>query len=661
MTTLRKQLRDRNWVRNSFLVNSDEMDEIDVRNRTFTTARFSFSDTTLGGSLAINPPPQFTRNADLTSPSIFDPKPGKASLTPSSATKGVGRYYHEAIAENSRIVSMRFGVPEFNSLTTFFTGFYNSDMGTLARTGRGNGLIYNFSRAVGYVLPLLSAPIFFISLIGNIERYLSMRPSSKYYYLKPTMPMYWNAVQGIVNYIAVNKGIIPRFLNGDTVNKVDSRYAFTANDIAQFSRLLPEIMMEEGGINVYAMATRAQRLARRMYKTMEQKYEAAAGQGNVNASQVAILNDINQNGLGVDQSGRTPSRTFAAYLEDWLKSSPSKQKTSNSKAADGAPAPDMSTESIPQSSSDVDGFTSFLNAELDDGSAFIAFRVDNDGAVQESFSNTAQESELQGKINNMSGGSRSTNFSFAGGNIGDGLVAQTVQGAIGAVKNVITGLADGVGMSGLAALGGAAFVDIPKHWQSSNAQLPRMNYKFRLVSPYGNKISQLFNLYVPLSMILAAALPLSTGKQSYTSPFILELYDRGHAQTRLGIIDSLSITRGVGNLGFNNSGEAMAIDVSFSVLDLSTVMHMPLGRGFSLTNPLSSIFDDSNSFTDYMAILGSLSLTEQIYTWDKLKLDLTRQMANMNSWFSKAHAANFIGDLWPARMASIFYTGLVNR
>ena len=54
---------------------------------------------------------------------------------------------------------------------------------------------------------------------------------------------------------------------------------------------------------------------------------------------------------------------------------------------------------------------------------------------------------------------------------------------------------------------------------------------------------------VPLSMLLAGALPKSTGKHSYDAPFLVEIYDKGKAQTRLGIIDSISITRGVGRLG----------------------------------------------------------------------------------------------------------------
>ena len=68
-------------------------------------------------------------------------------------------------------------------------------------------------------------------------------------------------------------------------------------------------------------------------------------------------------------------------------------------------------------------------------------------------------------------------------------------------------------------------------------------------------------------MLLAGILPLSTGKASYTSPFLCQLYDRGRLQIRLGMIESLSITRGTTNLAFDKHGQALGIDVTFSVVE----------------------------------------------------------------------------------------------
>lgn len=690
MATSPQKVSDSDWVRQAFLVPFSAQQDIDQRNRSFSTNRFKFGNTQLGGSLAINPPAQFTPNADPRVPGLFIQLDSDGNpITPNPDHGSYGRYYGEVIEENSRIISMRFGVPTFNSLTTFFTGFYNSDAGVLARTGRGNSLLYNIGKAAGYVVPLFSMPLLLISLGGNIIRFLLQKPSSKYYYLKPTMPLYWNAVQSMVNAIAVNKGMVPRAFSGnnDTVNFLDGRYPFKEADLQNFASKMPDIIYENGQINVYAMATRYQRLSRKLYRYMEETYDATAT-ANSGGSGFDDLYDVMTNlaghGFRIDRS-QTQSVSFQSYLDKWFdfagshpkaSSAPSQNTTTsgastttsaNTSTADAAAkdsSPSVDTELAPSGNDEsiLAKLSEFLRAELDDGSTFVSFRVDNDGPVHESFSNSVGESEVANKINSMSGQARETNFNFAGGNFSDGAIGKVLGGAVNGIKDVVSGVAAGVGMSGLAALGGSAFVDIPKHWQSSTANLPSMSYSIQLTSPYGNKISQMLNLYVPLCMLLAAALPLSTGKQSYTSPFLVELYDRGRAQTRLGIIDSISITRGTGNLGFSKSGSAMAIDVSFSVLDLSSIMHMPIIQGYNpFTNPTAGLFDDDTTFTDYMAVLGSLSLNEQVYSMDRLKLRLTRTMANMNTWFSAAHTANWLGDLAPLQLISAFMAGRVNR
>ena len=95
-----RKIRDRDWVRQSFLVGSvnndgvatSNLQDIDKKNRFFSTASFKFVDTTPGGNLAINPPPQYCRNADIKKKSIL------------VTAKPLGRYYSEAIDDNSRLI-----------------------------------------------------------------------------------------------------------------------------------------------------------------------------------------------------------------------------------------------------------------------------------------------------------------------------------------------------------------------------------------------------------------------------------------------------------------------------------------------------------------------------------------------------------------------------
>lgn len=642
---LRKRIRDADWVRQSFLVGDfnvrgekvNNLDDVDVRNRDFTTARFKFVDTTPGGNLAINAPAQFTRNADIKARGLL------------AGVNALGRYYSEAIDDNNRLVSMRFGVPDFNALTTFWTGFYNADEGTLARTGRPRGFLFKVGYVIGFVIPLLSLPLFIANLSGNAYRYLTLSPSSRYYYLRPTMHNYWSAVNTVFNRIAINKGVVPRVFSDETKKKLDNTYLFSKSDFDILKERLPDIVMDDYGISAFAIATKAQRNARRVTKAIESVMKRNGDRVDV----VAEMTKIYSAGLPVEPD---KNKTFLGYIQKWLKS----ESNVMSDATHDQKSKDQS-KLFNITESESDSFWDYVKAELDDGAAFATFRVDAEGGISESFSNQTGQPEIASKFNNISAAARSNIFNVGSGNIGDGIGSNMLEFLVGGVKDVMAGVAAGIGASGLAALGGGAFVDIPNVWTGSTAQLPRMNYTLTLTSPYGNKISQLFNIYLPLSMLLAGALPLSTGRSSYTSPFILELYDRGRAQTRLGIIDSLSITRGVSNLAFDNNGNAMAIDVAFSVVDLSSVLHMPVAQGFGLTNLTASAFGDDNSFDDYMATISGLSLHEQIYTGERVKLALTRQMVGMRQWASPGNIASFLTDNAVGRFLGIFYEGNINR
>jgi hypothetical protein len=691
------------WVRNAFLVSAKDLSDIDKKNRFFTTASLKYTDTTPGGNFAINPPPQFTSFADPKAPSR------------KSGGKGMGIYYSEAIDDHAQIIHMRFGVPQFNSLTQFFTHFYNSGAGMVARTGRSQPVLYQIGRAAGFVVSVMNWKLLAFMMVGVGLKFLANKPSTKFYYLKPAMPVYWQVVQTIVNQIAVNKGVIPRAGGAVADPKVNAtiadQYAFDDNGNQRLHDLLPDIFFDKGGIDVYALATRAKRLQRKQH----QAEHNALSDTSVNLSSAIQSLHSPQNKLTDDKRPNFPD-----YLSKWLKTSNAQPKAASD---DSSGASDASSEQLDKSQQANSGLFDFFKAELDDGSAFVSFRVDPTGPVSESFGSQAGDSPLASKINSMSSQSRETRFDAAEGNVSDNPIAKTVQGIVGSVADFVGGVGDGLGFSGMAALGGSAFVDIPKHWQSSTAELGRQTYSIQLRSAYGNPVSQLINLYLPLAMLLAGALPLATGPQSYTSPFLVELYDRGRRQVRLGIIDSLQITRGTGNLGFDENGNAMGIDVTFSVLDLSNLIYLPISQGLTdsaaqslgdlgfvggaavggvlggaagsaagpvgtavgaaggaagggaigaaalgavgtavdginnVQDSLNGLFDGDNPFADYMAVLGGMGLADQIYMFRRLKLNLTMQMAQWRSWLTPSHFASVAGELLPARLVGMFFKG----
>lgn len=706
-------IHDSDWLRQSFLLShSLEKDKspeamdaaINFKVKVFSSASFKYADTSLGGNMVINPLPQFTKYADPPVPGLFRPQ----GIEDDEA--GMGDFYSRAFDDNKRYITMTFGVPQFNSLTSFYKGFYNQHLSIAARTGRAPGFFFMAGQAAGFVIGLLSPWLVAYSVSSAFAKWASFSKSSKYYFFKPSMATYWNAVSTMANDIAVKTGFVSRvnfngFLNKEINSPNDNRDNLTAENVKEINKGIDDLLDsydpdtgESNGINVYAVATRYHRRQRAAFKALEDHYQN-------NSSPVDFGETVDDGGKVVldivskavsNPEIKNPKRSFAEYVKSWTAgSSPGAIPTGEQVGTegthwlnvpvDGVDAPTNAASGTEQTAdakltstldlvsersitekagnaSAVSGWKNFLLAELDDGAQYVSFRVEPTGDASESFSSQAGEPEIASKINSASASARSTRFSMADGNIGEGMVASAVQGVMGAVKDIAAGAAQSLGLDGLAVLGGNAFADIPKYWTSSSTDMPQMSYRIKLISPYGNRYSKFTNIWLPFTMLLAAALPLSTGRHSYTSPFLCQLYDRGRAQTRLGMITQLSVSRGVTNLAFNKIGEPMAVEVNFTVSELSNIVHMPIKQGFRpIDDALETVFEQESLYNDYIATLSSMSLAEQIYVGERLKIGLTKYMKQFDSYWSMPHAFKWFGDLAPMRVASMFANGISNR
>lgn len=661
------QVLDTDWAKYAFLI-KDEVDlegnlttvsleEIDARNRTFSSAYFKFEDTSPGGSKCINPRPQFTRYCDPSIPGMVYGR-DENRITNYRGNTGMGRFYSETLNEYGQLVYMRFGVPQFNSLTNFFTGFYNNAAATAARTGRYNdSLMFSIGKTIGKAATLVGAVVFWpvtVTLaLGRVFKFFTGQDTSKFYTFKPTMHTYWGIVNTIVNTIGVNKGLVPQGIKDansrvQTDQRVQDVYKPDPDTLENISKLLPDVFSPTGGIDVYSIATRAQRLQQRMQTAQYQQWDQT--------SATDFYGYVKK--IGQEKLDKAPGQAdgFFGFIDKYLLNTDIYvQKESSENKNTNLEMDPRSTKTTETENPVKTSWGNYIEAEMNEGGAFACFRVDYTGPVNESFSNAVGENDLTSKINGASGQSRNASFTFAGGNIGDGVVSEAIEGVMNAAKGVMEGVLEGLHISGLMSLAGNAFVDIPKHWQSSSANLPKSSYKMTFISPYGNPISQLINIYIPMAMLLAGALPLSTGRQSYTSPLICQLYDQGRSQSRLAIIDSLSFNRGTSNLGFNKANSPMAVEANFTVLDLSSIMHMPVSSAF--TDGGDGIFDDQTVYFDYMAVLGSLGLYEQ---FNKVPLALLKEaqlLRKRQALTSPAMWASLIHEKTPVGLLDVFYRG----
>lgn len=671
-TTDYQEVLDSNtgWVRNTFLLHRTIAQvKGDTGRFTIDTAQ-KFTDTTLGGNFAINPLTQYNGTTD---PIIK----GRHS-----ASTGLGRYYSETFDDNMQLAHLRFGVPEYNSLLSFFTGFYNAQASKLARTGRDGGFFYGIGSAAGYVLSLPLAP--FIAA-GRIFRFFTNSPSSSFYYFKPAMPLYWNSVNIMFNSIMVNTGLVP-WRASEEQQGIDDELKEgvpTSQDLKTYADKMNnngspiKIYEDDGTIDVYAVANRASRLLHAQVAKEREFMETAANREELRRK----IEELSNTPLEDAKSRRTLLKALDEYSASVGGSDKAPQEGGNAQSmrastagtptAAAQPVEDAETAETEEPGllkqlgigiSNMAGeavtgwakdFVEFSEAELADGSAFVTFRCDHIDTVTESFSNSTGEPGIKSQLNSASSSAREARFNFANGSI----TGTVLDGAVKAIGDMAVGALDRVGMSGIAGLAGNAFVDIPDVWEDSIANMPTAELTIPLRSTYGHPIARAQKLILPLCMWLAAALPHTAGRSSYTEPFLVQYYIKGKNQSRLGIVDSLTIERGTGNVGWTKDGHPLGIDITVSLKDLSSIMHVPIDTGYSF-NVIDDIFAEDTKFNDYMAVLGSLGLTDQIYLTKKLRLNVMRMTENLKDWVSPSRMANTLVGGTTGQMMTAFYREL---
>lgn len=683
-----RMVRDSNWVRKSFLLSGDKSDEESSIWRTWSTAYSKYVDTSLGGNFAINQLPQFTRYADLRTKGLSKDALRSKNQT-SAAMSGMGRYYSEAIDDNAQLIHMRFGTARFNSLISFFTNFYDHEAGVLAREGRVPFSFYAGKIATTIVTLPLQVVFTLFSGANAAINFFTGRPRSKFYYMVPAMALYWNRVNFMCNNIAATMGLVMRSFDQEAAAKnPDLRMTEEVNETNDYKKFgwenYGDVWKEHGQVDMFQVANRAKRKENIQRKEIE-KIIGSSDKSNISKR----IRNYYMNGTINDPGGRSTREYLKAHHESILGdmanmmsdaisnalNSMSADGTSTEASADGSSSQlassDVKQDLYTKVSRDADDNTAIVpgaignkfklaesfSADWAEGSQFVTFRVDSQGPVSESFSNSFQQSQIQQRMNQISSTASELRFSAANGNLGIPGVDQLIQLA----TNVVTGGLDAIGFDSLIALAGQALVDIPQYYESSSTQFPSSNYNIELRAWSGNKICIFSQLIVPTVMLLAAALPMSTGLQSYTAPFLCELFSQGRNQIRLGMIKDLTISRGEGNVGWTRNHQPLGINISLNVAELSTLMHAPIDVGFKPLNPLKGIFDEDNAFSDYMSVLGGASMADMIYPTRKLAIRWTQKKLNFSSYWSMSRVSNNIANNRTVQSIASIFTPVASR
>lgn len=622
-----------------------------------SSALMTLYDTTPGGNRSINPPYQYGRHSDIRQPSL------------ASGSKGMGTYYSDAHDSKATRVSMRFGIPKFNPLSRFLSNYYDKSLAELTNTGQVTSSIfssYTIGKTLGTLFTLPLQVYFGISYLYNrVTSFITGRPYNQFFYMEPHMPMYWTAVTTLVNKVTTSLGITHGYdasdLTGTVSGAVPSKVSATL--IKQLNQMLPDVFRvdSESVIDVKAVASRAQRLQNEYYSIISRISEDKSLTYDQFVSKIQstlIANSVTgKNTSGISDLTEYLSAYSASPLNPGSATNtsitPQTDAETDSTNDSTATTSTESTSNNPiYSTEDEPGFMSFLNAELLDGSAFVTFDVDYNGAIGESFSSSTRSTGLEETLNGIATKHRNLMVNFANGNVGDGLIAGAFEKAAGMVKGLAEGALASIGFAGLSQLDGGGFAAIQDVWDQSTANLATESYHTRLVNPHGDKISFLISIVIPLCCLLAGGLPRTTGSSAYGSPFICSIDSHGRNRVSRGIIDSIQISRGTSNVGFTNQGLPAVVDVTWTVKNLDKIMHVPVTDSFVSTLTSFSQFEEDNALSDYLSSLAAVSLYDRFYMGPRIRMAWANAQANWDSMLSASNFAQYAATSAPGQIVA---------
>ena len=253
-------------------------------------------------------------------------------------------------------------------------------------------------------------------------------------------------------------------------------------------------------------------------------------------------------------------------------------------------------------------------ARLFGANTTIPFFLDAETSISEEFGNDTTESMLSQKVNQYSEQAREIQFLIGSHDFG-GLAGNLKDAFVGAGSNIL----DSVGTAASNVLGAVAGqglvtrvanelttvvtggkIIFPEIWSGSNySRNYNITMKFR--SPDPDPVSIYLNVYLPIILLLSMAAPrqLNNSANSYQSPFLVRATYKSIFNCDLGIISSLSITKG-GEDKWNVMGMPVQADVNITIKDLYSTMFISKSQGLL----------NNTAMMDYLALMAGIDMNE---------------------------------------------------
>lgn len=221
-----------------------------------------------------------------------------------------------------------------------------------------------------------------------------------------------------------------------------------------------------------------------------------------------------------------------------------------------------------------EAFTNFFSSKES-----IAFYIDSETQISESFSNNTGESLLANKSNSLSDMGREIQFLMGeGAGVQFDVMSQENYDATlsefdnfskkwlkNAPETLISKLS-----SGFLSVATGGKIIFPEIWNDSHYS-KSYSVNMKLTTPDRDVFSWYMNIAVPLMHLIALVAPQQMGPNAYKSPFLVKAFYKGFFNCGMGIITNMNITKG-NESKWTLNGLPTEVDVNFEIKDLYQVL-----------------------------------------------------------------------------------------
>lgn len=681
---------DSDWIGAAFLVDPIDLAPIDRLNRFWSTANLKFTDSSIGGNIAMNPPPQPCRLSD---PRVGQRRTGGQRVTLGVNTQmGMGPWYSEKIDDNSDLLYLQFGIPEFNSLVSFWSRAADYAKAVIVNTGR-SPISYQIGSVVGGAAMFIAFPLVSTLVYGikTLSRLISNTNPFAYYYLKPTMVDFWKSASILATSFAVEGGVLhPMFMNDNTTaDRIGVPVSLDTSDMEEFRKIMPNMFTPNGNIDLMHLVGRAQAIANMQMRIEREKFDE---QGLLSTTD--FMGYI-QESTSLKRKGETATGILSALnemlslmeLPDSVRKHPDIEKNNTIEKLektqlenggdmlygyqdplvvnDVGDSPLTNEKEISNVKKDgfvarvtdftknwTEGFKSSYDAAIRGGGQYLVLRVDHVGSLSDSGDNSTTEIQSGEWFKNISGASKQLSYSMSGGNIFANeaqIMGYVKDFAVGVLDKVTFGLASGIAPM----LAGGGNVLMPKMYDDSSFTPATTSFTIQCLAPSSDVISKLIHEWLVMAAIMAGAFPREIGGAAYGSPYLCSAFMKGKLNIPLGIIRSFTFTRGTANLAYDKLNRAMGFDITIEIEDLSPQMVAPVSSSY-----ISSIFnslDDFSAANRYISTICARDLLTNKWSIPRAKMKLSKALLLMDSATSSAYSAMAAGSFLNPLLGGMLY------